>query len=240
MNVGPVVHGILKYYRDYVHEILIVNDNSTDRTAEVTTALARTEPSVKLVQRTPPAGVGRALRDGYGAATGKYILTMDSDFVQIIPEFRDLFDAVAAGCDGAVGSRFSHQSVMVNYPFLKTLCNRVFHLLVNILLRCSVRDISNNLKLYRAEILKQVSIHQDGFAANAETGLKPIMAGYRIREVPISWINRTVEMGSSSFRIFRAGPHYLSALWEVIRSSRRVKLSNDVRTGKLVRFGTER
>ena len=56
----------------------------------VTRQIRRREPRVKLVDRTPPNGVGRALRDGYAAAQGRYILTMDSDFVQIVPEFCDL------------------------------------------------------------------------------------------------------------------------------------------------------
>ena len=68
--------------------------------------LAQAEPRVKLLDRKPPNGVGRALRDGYAAATGRYILTMDCDFVQILPELRDLFDVIADGCDGAIGSRF--------------------------------------------------------------------------------------------------------------------------------------
>lgn len=239
MNVGPLVDSILKHYREYVHEILIVNDNSTDDTAEVTREIARCEPCVKLVDRTPPNGVGRALRDGYAAATGKYILTMDCDFVQIVPELRDLFDAVASGYDGAIGSRFTHESIMVNYPFLKILCNRTFHLLARIILRCSVRDISNNLKLYRAEVLKNLEISQPHFAANAETGLKPVMAGYRIKEVPVSWINRTVEMGKSSFRIFGVGPQYLLALWDVIVSSRRLRRPAAARSGRLLPYRTD-
>jgi hypothetical protein len=52
-----------------------------------------------------------------------------------------------------------------------------------------------------ADILKGVEIEQDHFAANAETGLKPLLSGYDIQEVPISWINRTVEMGHSTFCI---------------------------------------
>jgi len=222
MNIGPLVNAILNYYRDYVHEILIVNDSSSDRTADVTREIMRREPCVKLIDRRPPNGVGRALRDGYAAATGQYILTMDSDFVQIVPEFRDLVQAVSEGFDGAIGSRFTHESVMVNYPFLKTICNRLFHVLVNLFLRRRVRDISNNLKLYRAEVLKGLTIKQDHFAANAETGLKPIVAGYNVKEVPISWMNRTVEMGKSSFRIVGAGPKYLLALWDVILSSRQL------------------
>jgi dolichol-phosphate mannosyltransferase len=224
MNIPRLVDSLVQFYGPYLHEIVLVNDNSSDHTAEVIRELARREPRVKLVDRQPPNGVGRALHDGYAAATGRYILTMDCDFVHILPEFRDLFDAVAAGHDGAIGSRFSHESVLINYPFPKILCNRAFHLLVNLLLPARVRDVSNNLKLYRAEILKNLDIQEPGFAANAETGLKPILAGYDIREVPISWINRTVEMGASTFRILKVAPNYFGALlrtiWDTWRGRR--------------------
>jgi len=145
---------------------------------------------------------------------------MDCDFVQIVPEFRDLFDAVAAGHDGAIGSRFSHESVQINYPVSKILANRGFHLILNLVLGTRVRDISNNLKLLRADILKTIRIEEDHFAANVETGLKPIVAGYDIKEVPISWINRTTDMGTSSFRLLRLAPDYLFALLRIVRSSK--------------------
>jgi SAM-dependent methyltransferase len=219
MNIVPLTEGILRYYGPYVHEIIIVNDGSTDRTAEVTQALAAKEPRLRLINRKPPNGVGRALRDGYAAATGTYILSMDCDFVQILPEFRDLFDVVAAGHEGAIGSRFSHESLLINYPFVKILCNRGFHLLANLLLRRRVRDVSNNLKLYRTEILKDLDIQQPGFAANAETGLKPLLAGRDIREVPISWINRTITMGSSSFHIPKVASGYFAVLLRIVRDT---------------------
>ena len=215
MNVGPLVDGLMGLYGDYIHEIVIVNDNSTDRTSAVTREIAQKEPRVKLVDRTPPNGVGLALRDGYAKSTGRYILTMDCDFLQILPELRDLFEVVAAGHDGAIGSRFSYESILINYPFFKTLCNRSFHLLLAVLLGRRIRDISNNLKLYRAEILKNLDIEQPGFAANVETGLKPLLSGYDVQEVPISWVNRTAEMGKSSFRIVNVAPDYSLALLRI-------------------------
>lgn len=208
-NIDRLVGTLLRLYGDYIQEIVVVDDNSADRTAAVAAALAGTEPRVKLVKRGPPPGVGRALRDGYAAAAGKYILTIDCDFVNIAPEFKGLFDAVAAGYDGAIGSRFSAESALVRYPFVKIVCNRGFHLLLNLLLGKRVRDVSNNLKLYRAEILKNLEIEENRFAANVETGLNPLLLGYRIQEVPISWINRTADMGESSFRLLKVGPDYL-------------------------------
>lgn len=224
MNIQPLARSLLGSYGPYIHEIIFVNDNSTDSTSRVAHELAQTDPRVKVLDRAMPNGVGRALRDGYAAATGRYILTMDSDFTQILPEFRDLFDVIDSGHGGAIGSRFSHESLLVNYPFSKIVCNRGFHVLLNLFLPCHVRDVSNNLKLYRAEILKNLNIEQDHFAANVETGLKPILAGYDIKEVPISWINRSSDMGTSSFRLLRLAPAYFCALARIVWDSWRVRL----------------
>lgn len=221
MNVPRLVRGLLGMYGRYIHEMIIVNDNSKDHTAEVAQEFARKEPRIKLINRRPPNGVGRALRDGYAAATGRYILTMDSDFLLILPELRDLFDAVARGRDGAIGSRFSYDSMLINYPFPKIIANRGFHALAKLLLGVRARDLSNNLKLYRAEIMKEISIEQPGFAANAETGLKPVLAGYDIEEVPISWIGRSIDMGSSTFNVMKVAPGYFSALLSVIWQGRK-------------------
>ena len=238
-NIQGLVEQLLALYGAYIHEIVIVNDNSTDRTSDVTRAMMARDPRLKLVDRKPPNGVGRALRDGYAVATGRYILTMDADFAQVLPEFRDLFDAIARGKDGAMGSRFSYESLLVNYPFAKILCNRAFHLLLNIFGSVRVRDVSNNLKLFRAEILKSVDIEQPHFAANAETGLKPLLAGYDIEEVPISWINRGVDMGTSTFKVLRVAPGYALALFRILtKTPRRIPAAHPAATKQLA--ATER
>lgn len=224
MNIARLVRALLGMYGAYIHEIVIVNDNSRDRTAEATLAAARIDPRVKLVNRSLPNGVGLALRDGYAAARGRYILSMDCDFLHILPEFRDLFDAVARGRDGAIGSRFSYESMLINYPFPKIAANRAFHALANLVLPIRARDLSNNLKLFRADILKQLVIEQPHFAANAETGLKPVLAGYDIEEVPISWIARSADMGSSAFNVAKVAPGYFAALLSILWRGSRSKV----------------
>jgi dolichol-phosphate mannosyltransferase len=223
MNLVPLVRALTEMYDAYIHEVVLVDDNSVDDTADVAERLAEQDPRVKLVRRLPPPGVGRALRDGYAAASGQYILTMDCDFEMLVPELTDLFDAVAAGHDGAMGSRFSHDSILLNYPAGKMLGNRAFHVLVRALFRWRVRDVSNNLKLYRADILRDLEITQDGFAANAETGLAPLLAGYDIAEVPIAWINRDSAMGTSTFRVAKVAPGYVRALIRLLRSYVRLR-----------------
>jgi hypothetical protein len=215
MNIGPLVMGLRDLYGEYIHEIILVDDNSTDSTAEVIRKLAKDDTRVKPVFRSPPNGVGRAIADGYRVATCPYILSMDCDFQHLLPEMRDLFDAAVKGYDVIVGSRFSRHSVLLNYPFQKIIANRSFHLLARLVLLSRFRDLTNNLKLMRREVVGKLELIEPGFAVNAEIGLQPLLMGYNIKEVPISWINRSPEMGTSSFRLMRAGGGYCQVLYRL-------------------------
>jgi dolichol-phosphate mannosyltransferase len=214
-NVELLVVRLRELFGDYLHEVVLVDDNSSDGTRAVMLRLARRDARVRPVLRNPPNGVGLAIADGLRAATGEYVLMMDSDFQHLLPEMHDLFDAVAAGYDVAVGSRFSRKSVLLNYPFQKIVANRGFHLLAQLLLLRRFRDLTNNLKLMRREVVDRLQLLEPGFAVNAETGLQPLLMGYAIDEVPISWINRTPDMGSSSFRLVRVGGGYWRVLWRL-------------------------
>lgn len=213
MNLAPLVSQLLALYGRYITEIVLVDDNSTDHTWQVITRLAEAYPIIRPIHRSPPNGVGRALMDGYREATGEYILSMDCDFQHLLPELRDMFDAAAEGFDMVIGSRFSRYSVLVNYPFQKIIANRAFHLLARILLNGKFRDVTNNLKLVRRTVIQNVLLTQPGFSINAETGLLPILMNYSVKEVPISWINRTADMGVSSFKLAKVGGGY----WQVLQ-----------------------
>ena len=214
-NILPLVQSLRGYYDDYLHEIVLVDDNSQDRTAEVAEQLGKEDSRIKLVRRSMPNGVGRALRDGLAAAKGEYILLMDCDFQHILPELTGLFDAADQGADVAIGSRFSRDSVLLNYPFTKILANRVFHIFARLLFRKYLRDLTNNLKLMKLDVARNIHLESDDFAANAETGLQPLLLGYEVKEVPISWINRSVDMGFSSFNLSNTGPNYLTVLFRL-------------------------
>ncbi len=213
MNLPPLVSQLLALYSDYIKEIVLVDDNSTDHTWQVISRLYEEYSVVRPVRRSPPNGVGRALMDGYREATGEYILSMDCDFQHLLPELRDIFDAAAEGFDMVIGSRFSRYSVLVNYPFQKIVANRAFHLIARMLLNTRFRDVTNNLKLVRRTVIQNVLLTQPGFSINAETGLLPILMNYSVKEVPISWINRTADMGVSSFKLAKVGGGY----WQVLR-----------------------
>ena len=67
----------------------------------------------------------------------------------------------------------------------------------------------------RREVVTDLRLRQPGFAVNAETGLQPLILGYRVKEVPISWINRSPAMGTSSFSLFRVGGGYWRVLLDI-------------------------
>ena len=213
MNIEPLVSHLCSLFGEYIHEIVLVDDNSDDSTRNVIARLAAGDSRIKPVYRTSPNGVGRAISDGLQAATGDYILSLDCDFQHLLPEVRDLFDAIAEGYDVAVGSRFSRHSVLLNYPPLKIIANRAFHALAQVILLARFRDLTNNLKLMRREVVKNLVLLEPDFAVNAEMGLQPLIMGYSVKEVPISWIGRETDMGTSSFRVFKAGGGY----WRVLR-----------------------
>ena len=212
MNIGPLVDGLRRHYDGYIHQFVLVDDNSRDGTRAAIEELAQGDPRITAVFRQPPNGVGRALRDGYGLATGRYVLSLDCDFQHLLPELEDMFDAAAAGADVVLGSRFSRHSVLINYPFGKILANRAFHLAVNVVFRCWRRDLSNNLKLMRIETVRRLGLTEPGFAANAEIGLELVLMGCAVTEVPVSWIDRSFDMGRSSFGVVKSGGGYLRVL----------------------------
>ena len=219
MNIDPLVEDLRSLYDDYIHQIVLVDDNSTDATRAVIERLAGEDPRITPVRRTPPNGVGLALRDGYAAATGRYVLSMDCDFQHLLPELEDMFDAAAEGFDAVLGSRFSRHSLLINYPFGKILANRAFHLVANLLFRCWRRDLSNNLKLMRSDLVRRMNLEATWFAINAEIGLNLVLMRCTIKEVPISWINRTFDMGRSSFGVLQSGGGYARVLLRLARKT---------------------
>jgi dolichol-phosphate mannosyltransferase len=221
-NVGPLVKGLIRHYDRYIRQIVLVDDNSTDSTRSAIDELKRFDPRVCGIFRAPPNGVGHAIRDGLAAVNNgcEYVLTMDCDFQHLLPELEELFDAVAADRDAAVGSRFSRKSVLINYPLGKILANRGFHVLFRLLCRRRCRDLTNNLKLMRIDVVRRLRLRSEGFAINAEIGLQLILMGCNVEEVPISWVDRSFDMGNSTFRVLRMGPEYIRVLADFTRETR--------------------
>ena len=218
--IGPMLQGLLATYDHEILEIIVVDDVSQDNTAGVVLSWVKRNPKVRLVRRTPPCGVGRALKTGFSNINpnAEYALSMDSDFVENINQVRMLLDAIEdRKCDGVIGSRFVKGGKLVGYPWLKRAMNRLFHIIVKTLFNIKQNDLTNNFKLYKANILRTMPWKSDAFAMNAETGILPILSGYKVVEVPVVWINRNAEMGKSKFGLLKQGGGYIGVIFHAFR-----------------------
>jgi glycosyltransferase involved in cell wall biosynthesis len=218
-SIAMMVEGLIESYDKDILEIVVVDDYSSDRTPLIVKDLQKKYKKVSLVRKGPPCGVGRALKTGFKSVNPKaeYILSMDSDFVQNIDQVAFLIHEIEKGYDGVIGSRFIKGGRLICYPVLKRIMNRFFHLAVRILFNIRCRDLSNNFKLYKKELFQELPYLSSDFAMNVETGILPIIYGYKIKEVPISWVERSKGMGKSKFSILKYGPSYIKVIFNLIR-----------------------
>jgi dolichol-phosphate mannosyltransferase len=229
--IGPMLEGLLATYDREILETIVVDDVSKDNTAEIVESWMKRSLKIRLVRRTSPCGVGRALKTGFSNINpkAKYALSMDSDFVENINQIRALLDAIEEkDCDGVIGSRFVKGGKLVNYPFLKLLMNRLFHRIVKTLFKIKQNDLTNNFKLYKADIFRSMPWQSDGFAMNAETGLLPILFGYKVVEVPVVWASRGPQMGKSKFGLLKQSGGYFQVIFHTLwlawsKKNKRVK-----------------
>jgi len=214
-NVERIINLLLNNFDDYIGEIIIVNDCSTDNTALILNKLKMKIKKIKPLHRKGEKGVGNAIRGGLRIVDKScdYVLLLDCDFVENIKDIKKMLKQ-ASNFDGLVGSRYIKKGSLVNYPVAKKIANRIFHKLINLLLGIKHVDLTNNFKLYKMQVIESILplLDSSGFSINAETGLYPVLLGYKIKEIPVSWIGRTVEMGRSNFQVVKAGPGYVRVL----------------------------
>jgi dolichol-phosphate mannosyltransferase len=188
--------------------VIVVNDNSTDKTKNVTEALKKKYKKIRLINRNPPGGVGLALRQGFKNIDKKsdWVLMMDSDFIYNVPDIAKMIEKAKQGYDGVIGSRYIEKKSFEGYPMIKKIANRIFHHTIGIIFRIKQKDLTNNFKLYKKEIIENINFKSSDFAINAETGILPVLLKYNITEVPVKWIQRSY--GLSDFKVFKLAPHY--------------------------------
>lgn len=226
-NIGKMVRMILAIYSQSVIEIIVINDGSIDKTANIVSSIASRDKRVKLVHQKPHHGVGLALRKGleHVSSRSSYILSIDADFIRNIPDLEDFFVNMK-DYDGLIGSRYLEKNSLVHYPFLKKVCNRTFHLIVRLIFGIKQTDLTNNFKLYKKEVFQRLPLSSPDYAINAETGLYPVLLGYRIGELPVLWFTRSRNMGTSKFRLLQVAPGYLKVLINALKIKQREKNSS--------------
>lgn len=189
------------------HEILVVNDNSSDRTEEVLQGLEQELPCLRHVNNTPPNGFGHAVRCGLTEFQGDVVALVMADGSDYPEDVVAFYRTIQQGYECVFGSRFISGGEVRDYPWLKYVLNRLGNTMLRMLFWCSYNDFSNAFKMYRREVIAGVQpLMASQFNLTVELSLKAVVRGYTFAVVPNRWRNR--KGGVSKFRIKEMGSRY--------------------------------
>lgn len=211
-NVTRLVSGIDSVFRSMRlgSEIIMVDDNSTDRTGELIDRLALRHRNLKAVHRRDgKCGVGRAFRDGFRVASGDYVMTLDSDFSHDPQEIASLVEGALEGHDLVIGSRYTGKG-RADMPLTRQVISRSYSLLGKMLVGLPLRDLSTGFRLIKRSLLKKITIENDEFDVHPELNIKLWKIAKSPIEVPIYYRPRSG--GKSKFKYFGEAKGYIKTL----------------------------
>lgn len=185
-NISETVFNALSYLQGKQGEVVVVDDGSRDRTADLVDSLSKQHPGrVRLVRHAMNLGYAHALRDGFAAAKGDWIFYSDADNQFDLSEI-DLLWPHSEGSDLVVGFRKNRQD-----PFPRILAARVYNWIARTLFGIGVRDIDCAFKLFRKDVFDRIRIESSGFLVDCEILAKAHKSGMKVREVGVTHRPRT-------------------------------------------------
>jgi dolichol-phosphate mannosyltransferase len=188
------------------YRILIVDDSSPDGTGEIADGLAAEMPEVEVLHRPAKAGLGHAYLAGFAHALAhqaELVIEMDADFSHDPRYLPDLLGA-AADADLVLGSRYVKGGGVKDWGLLRRLISRGGCLYARTILGVPARDLTGGFKCIRREVLEAIdlgSVRAEGYVFQIEVTYRALLAGFRVREVPIVFADRTAGKSKMSARI---------------------------------------
>ena len=193
------------------YEVLIINDYSEDNTLDKIKKLADRHKEFKVLNNTVK-GLGGAINLGIENAIGTNVAIMmadESDDINDLVEYNKIIED--ENLDAVLGTRFSKESKVTNYPLQKLILNRIFNLFVSLIFWNKYNDYTNAFKIYKKKTLVEIKpIISESFNIFLEIPLKIISRKYKYKIIPINWMGR--KKGSSKFKIKELGSKYLFTL----------------------------
>lgn len=198
-------------------EVLVVDDASPDGTGELADDFASREPRVHVLHRAGKQGLGTAYRAGFRwALQGDYafIFEMDSDFSHD-PKHLPEFLAAIREADLVLGSRYLDGKVtVINWPMSRLMLSYCANIYARVVTGLRICDATGGFKCFRRRVLEVVdvdAVHSNGYSFQIEMSFRAHRRGFRIKEIPIVFTDRTEGQSKMSGRIIR------EAIWMVWR-----------------------
>jgi dolichol-phosphate mannosyltransferase len=190
------------------HEIVVVDDGSSDSTWPKLLALCDHIPELKPVQNHGQHGYGRAVAKGFACMTGDAAVVMMADESDDCRDVVRYWELLNQGWDAVFGSRFLKGGGVIDYPWLKLRMNRAANTFIRMMFGFKLNDTTNAFKAYRRTVIEGCQpLLSPHFNLTVELPLKTIIRGYSWIVVPITWRNRRV--GTSKLSIKEMGSRYL-------------------------------
>jgi len=190
------------------HEIIVVDDGSTDKTIRILKDECQKFSELKIVQNSGMHGFGRAIVHGLNNISGDAVVIMMADESDDPRDVVRYWKKLNEGYDCVFGSRFANGGGVIDYPKLKLLLNRLANLFIKFLFRHGLNDTTNAFKAYRKTVIDGISpILSPHFNITVELPLKAVVRGYSYATIPITWRNRRT--GAAKLKIKEMGSRYL-------------------------------
>jgi dolichol-phosphate mannosyltransferase len=194
--------------RGIEHEIVVVDDASTDATWQVLAEVQTRVPELKPVQNLGEHGFGRATALGLGNAAGDAMVVMMADESDDCRDVVRYWEILNQGFDAVFGSRFIRGGGVIDYPWHKLVINRMANLFLKVLFGMRLNDTTNAFKAYRRTVIRGCEpLLSQHFNLTVELPLKTVVRGYSWTVIPITWRNR--RSGMSKLKIREMGSRYL-------------------------------
>ncbi|MGP8143842.1 MAG: dolichyl-phosphate beta-glucosyltransferase [Terriglobales bacterium] len=191
-RIRPTLDDLLRYTQEqnWDAEILVVNDGSTDDTAQIVREYAKVHPQVRLLENPGNRGKGYSVRNGMLQARGEICLFTDADLSSPISEAQKLFAVIGRGADIAIGSRWLRSEMQTErQPLYRQLFGRIFNLVLRAILGLRFADTQCGFKAFRRDAAQRIfplqKIERWGF--DPEILFLARRAGLRVEEVPVLW-----------------------------------------------------
>ena len=211
-NLGSAVARLQSSVPDA--DVLVVDDASPDGTGELADQLAAADDRVRVLHRSGKAGLGAAYLDGFRhALTGEHqvVVEMDADGSHAPEDLPALLTALE-DADVVLGSRYVPGGRVVDWPWHREVLSRGGNLYSRLALGVPIRDITGGYRVYRRTVLEQLDlggVASQGYCFQVDMAWRAVRAGFRVREVPITFTER--ERGSSKM----SSTIVAEALWRV-------------------------
>lgn len=195
-TLGEIVGRVMKSSVPIERELIIVDDASTDATSEVLKKISlEYDGEIRVLSHETNRGKGAAIRTGIAHARGEVILIQDADLEYDPRDYQLLLEPILEEqADAVFGNRFHGGPHRVLY-FWHYAANRFLTLLTNVLTGLNLSDMEVGYKVFRADVLRRISLKSDRFGFEPEITIKVAKLGCRVYEVPIRYYGRTYAQG---------------------------------------------